>query len=75
MPELLELPFSKGPEKIFEQEEERRPRMYAKDIYLQYPEEERLQQVDRLVPQHFRDMVRHYLKDAAVREKAFRERG
>lgn len=72
MRETLDLPFSKSPEAIFEHIEERQPRQYAKDIYLRYSEEARLQQVDRIVPEHFRDMVRHYLRDWAMREKALK---
>lgn len=61
--------FNKSPEKVLEEAEEIRPRQYAKDIFMRYPESERMAQVDRLVPVHFRNMVREYLTDWAARAK------
>lgn len=72
MRETLELPFSQSPEAIFERIEERWPRQYAKDIYLGYSEDKRLQQVDRIVPAHLREMVRFYLRRWAMRERELR---
>ena len=65
----LDLPFGISPEEILERKEERKPRQYAKDIFLKFEPHERIEEVDRMVPQHLRAMVRGYLNDWAMREK------
>jgi len=70
----LELPFGKSPEEIIEREQEDRPRRYAKRIFKDFREHERIEQVDRLVPAHLRDHVRFYLRDWAMREKNLKAR-